>query len=72
MTRHKLANRIMVKCEPFQKMVTIGHPWREGHSIHISACWVFFKIWDHYSLHYLLSVELVLLILDTIIMQYAC
>ena len=72
MTPQKLANEIMVKWSPFQKMVTSAHPWREGHSTNIRAYEVFFKIWDNYSLHSLLLVELVLLILDTIIMQYAC
>ena len=55
-TPHKLANGIMVKWAPFQKMVTTAHLWREGHWT--SACGVFFKIWDHYSLHSLLPVEL--------------
>ena len=67
MTPQKLANEIMVKWLPFQKMVTLAHPWREGHSINISAYEVFFKIWDNYSLHSLLPVDLVFLIHDTII-----
>ena len=67
MTPQKLANEIMVKWSPFQKMVTPAHPWREGHSTTISACEMFFKIWDNYSLHSLLPVELVLLIHNTII-----
>ena len=47
-------------------MVTPAHPWHEGHSTNISACEVLFKIWDNYSLHSLLPVELVFLIRDTI------
>ena len=67
MTPQKLANEIMIKWSPFQKMVTPAHPLREGHSTNISACEVFLKIWDDYSLHSLLLVELVFLIHDTII-----
>ena len=62
-TPQKLTNEIMVKWSPFQKMVTLAHPWHEGHSTNISAYEVFFKIWDNYSLHSLLLVELS--VLDT-------
>ena len=32
-------------------MATPAHPWHEGFSTNISACEVFSKIWDTYSLH---------------------
>ena len=67
MTPQKLASEIMVKWSPFPKMVTPAHPWYEGHSTNISACVVLFKIWDNYSSHSLLPMELVILIQDTII-----
>ena len=67
MTPQKLASEITAKWSPFQKMVTPADPWIEGYSTNISACEVFFKIWDTYSLDSLLPVELVFLIHDTII-----
>ena len=72
MTPQNLAIEITVKWSPFRKMATPAHPWHEGHSTNISVCEVLLKIWDNYSLPSLLPMELVLLILDTIIKQYAC
>ena len=66
-TPQNLASEITVKWSPFQKMVTPAYPWHEGHSTNISACELFSKIWDTYSLHSLLPVELLFLIHDTII-----
>ena len=63
MTPQNLASEITVKWSPFQKMVAPAHPWHEGHSTNINAYEVFFKIWDNYSLHSLLLVELS--VLDT-------
>ena len=67
MTPQNLASEITIKWSPFKKMATLAHPWHEGYSTNTSACEVFSKIWDTYSLHSLLPVELVFLIHDTII-----
>ena len=67
MTPQNLAREITVKLSPFKKMATPANPWHEGHSTNINAYEVFFKIWDNYSLHSLLPVELLFLIHDTII-----